>query len=114
MAKGEGREEAIQLLPVIFGPMPAKKKQCCGSGSGFRIMDPQLRIRKKYLRIHNTGGKLDSPHLGFSGRSKEEVCRMPASSGGGGGMQRGLGPSANSPLNQINTTFTKRGLGEWI
>jgi hypothetical protein len=67
----------------------------------FKIMDLRIRIR---INIYGSTTlqkkKLDFPHLGFGGGSKEEVCRIPASSGGGGGMQRGLGPSANIPLNQ--------------
>jgi hypothetical protein len=78
MAKGEGREELI--IATIWTYASDKKKQCCGSGSGSEILDygSADRIRKKYLRIHNTVRKLDSPTLDLAeGPKRKSVAFLP-------------------------------------
>jgi hypothetical protein len=83
----------------------------------FRYLGLWIRTSRSERNIYGSTTLEESwipPHLRFSGGSKEEVCRVPASSWGEGGMKRGLGPSANIQCNQIKTTFKKRALGECI
>jgi hypothetical protein len=93
IAKEEAREEEAITANTVSGPMPATKSSVVAPNPDllFRIMDPRIRIRKKYLRIHKTARKLDSPTLDLvEGPKRKSVAFLPVAEEGASGLLQTL------------------------